>query len=96
MAEHGARFATVPECLYVYRDHREAYRLTTHQPRSRQARQLARVLRKHGLDRAAIRDRVEEARRSYLQQALYASSLDRSIKRLTRADPRRGWRESYV
>lgn len=95
MAEHGARFTAVPECLYVYRDHREAYRLTTHVPQSVQARQLAEVLRKHGLDRTAIRDRVEQARRSYLQQALYASPLDRSIKRLTGADPRRGWRETY-
>jgi glycosyltransferase involved in cell wall biosynthesis len=96
MAEHGASFAAVPECLYVYRDHRQAYRLTTHVPQSLQARQLAEVLRKHGLDRAAIRDRVEAARRSYLQQALYASPLDRSIKRLTGADPRRVWRETYA
>jgi glycosyltransferase involved in cell wall biosynthesis len=95
MAEHGARFVAIPECLYVYRDHREGYRLTTHLPRGRQVKVLARVLRKHGLDRAAIRRRVGEARRSYLRQALYASRLDRSIKRLMRADPRRGWREPY-
>jgi glycosyltransferase involved in cell wall biosynthesis len=95
MAEHGATFAAVPECLYVYRDHREAYRLTTDVPRRRQARQLEAVLRKHGLDRAAVRDRVQEARRSYLQQALYSSALDRSIKRVTRVDRRRGWRETY-
>lgn len=96
MAEHGATFAAVPECLYVYRDHREAYRLTTDVPRSRQARQLAAVLRKHGLDRTVIRERVEEAQRSYLRQARYASSLDRSIKRLTGADPPSGWRETYA
>jgi glycosyltransferase involved in cell wall biosynthesis len=95
MAEHGATFAAVPECLYVYRDHREAYRLTTHVPRSRQAQQLAAVLRKHGFDRTAIRDRVQAARRSYLQQALYSSALDHSIKRVTRPDARRGWRETY-
>jgi glycosyltransferase involved in cell wall biosynthesis len=95
MAEHGARFAPVPECLYVYRDHRRVYRLTTHVPQSLQARQLARVLAKHGLDRAEIRRRVAEARRSHLQQALYASPLDRSIKRLRGADPRSGWRETY-
>jgi glycosyltransferase involved in cell wall biosynthesis len=96
MAENGARFSSVPECLYVYRDHREAYRLTTHVPQSLQARQLAAVLRKHGLSRAAIRDRVEAARRSYLQQALFTSPLDRSLKRLRGADPRRGWRETYA
>jgi len=95
MAEHGATFAAVPECLYVYRDHRDAYRLTTDVPRSRQARQLAAVLRKHGLDRAAIRDRVQAARRSYLRQALYSSALDRSIKRVTRTGARGGWRETY-
>jgi glycosyltransferase involved in cell wall biosynthesis len=96
MAEHGATFAAVSECLYVYRDHREAYRLTTDVPRSRQARQLAAVLRKHGVDRTTIRERVEEAERSYLRQALYSSSLDRSLKRLTGADHRSGWRETYA
>jgi glycosyltransferase involved in cell wall biosynthesis len=96
MAEHGATFAAVSECLYVYRDHREAYRLTTDVPRSRQARQLAAVLRKHGLDRTTIRERVGEAERSYLRQALYSSSLDRSLKRLTGADNRSGWRETYA
>ncbi len=30
MAEAGARFGAVPECLYVYRDHRSGFRLTTH------------------------------------------------------------------
>jgi glycosyltransferase involved in cell wall biosynthesis len=96
MAEHGARFAAVPECLYVYRDHRSVYRITTHLPRSVQVKQLERVLRKHGLDRAAIRERVSEARRSYLRQALYTTPLDRSLKRLRRADAAEDWRETYA
>ncbi len=95
MAEHGASFAAVPECLYVYRDHRSAYRLTTHLPRRRQTRQLARILRKHGLDEATLRRRVRDAQRSYLRQALYATSLERSLRRVTGADPRRAWRETY-
>jgi glycosyltransferase involved in cell wall biosynthesis len=96
MAEHGARFAPVAECLYVYRDHRSAYRLTTHVPRRLQARQVARILRKHGLDDATVRRRVEEAERTYLRQALYASALHRSLRRVTGEDPQRGWRESYA
>jgi glycosyltransferase involved in cell wall biosynthesis len=96
MAEYGASFAAVPECLYVYRDHRSAYRLSTHVPLSVQVRQLERVLSKHGLERAAIRERVREARRSYLRQALYRSPLDRSLKRLRRADAAGDWRESYA
>jgi hypothetical protein len=96
MAEHGARFASVPECLYVYRDHRQFYRLTTHVPLSVQTRDLAKILRKHGVDRPAIRRRVAEARRSYMQQALFASPLDRWVKQRTGADPRAGWREPYV
>lgn len=95
MAEHGARFVTVPECLYIYRDHRDSYRLTTHLTRRRQMKDLAATLRKHGLDQEAVRARVREAQRSYLKQALYSSRLDRLIKRLTGADPRDGWRESY-
>jgi O-antigen biosynthesis protein len=95
MAEHGARFAAVPECLYVYRDHRSTYRLTTHVPRNEQAKQIARVLRKHGFDPAAIRRRLAEARRSHLRQALYGSGLERSLERLKPNGARRNWRERY-
>jgi glycosyltransferase involved in cell wall biosynthesis len=95
MAEHGARLLPVPEPLYLYRDHRESFRLTTHVPLSVQTRELRRVLRKHGLSRRATRQRIARARATYLQQALYRSRLDRWWKRRSAFDPRTGWRESY-
>jgi glycosyltransferase involved in cell wall biosynthesis len=96
MAEHGAVFVAVPECLYIYRDHREVFRLTTHLSLSTHTRELRRILRKHGAGRAEVRRRVAEARRTYLQQCLYRSPLDRMLKRLRGADDAHaGWRESY-
>lgn len=96
MAEHGARFEAVPECLYVYRDHRDAFRLTTHLPASHHRREIARIMRKHGVDRATVARTVREAQTGYLRQCLYRSPVDRWLKRLARHDPRRGWREDYT
>jgi glycosyltransferase involved in cell wall biosynthesis len=97
MAESGASFEAIPDCLYIYRDHREAFRLTTHLPLSHHKRELARILRKHGADESTIATRVVEAEGGYLRQCLYRSQFDRWMKRLRlRADdPRRGWREPY-
>jgi GT2 family glycosyltransferase len=95
LAEHGARFTAVPECLYVYRDHRESFRLTTHLPLSHHKRELARIMRKHGVPDATVRDAIAEAERSYLRQCLYRSRLDRWLKAHRGHDPRDGWRESY-
>ena len=95
MAEHGARFRAVPDALYLYRDHREAFRLTTHVPLSVQTRELRRMLRKHGLSRRAARQRIAKARATYLQQAVYRSRLDRWRKQRAGFDPRAGWREPY-
>ena len=95
MMEAGARFAAIPECLYVYRDHRSCYRLTTHLPRRTHVRETRRILRKHGVPRSEIRRRTAEARKGYLRQCLYSSPLDAWLKRALRHDPARGWRESY-
>jgi hypothetical protein len=95
MAEAGARFGAVPECLYVYRDHRSCYRLTTHLPLRTHLRETRRILRKHGVPGDEIRRRVAEARQGYLQQCLYSSRLDAWVKRALGQDPRGGWRESY-
>ncbi|MGH3669923.1 MAG: glycosyltransferase [Pseudonocardiaceae bacterium] len=75
MADQGARFVAVPDCLYLARDHRACFRLTTHIPRSVQARELRRIMRKHGAGREAISRRVAEARESYLRQCLTATAL---------------------
>jgi glycosyltransferase involved in cell wall biosynthesis len=95
MAEAGARFGAIQECLYVYRDHRAGYRLTTHLPRRTHLRETRRILRKHGLPRAAIRRRLADARKSYLRQCLYSSAFDARLKQALGDDPARGWRESY-
>ncbi len=95
MAEAGARFGAIQECLYVVRDHRSGYRLTTHIPLRTHVREIRRILRKHGAPRAEIRRRVAKARKGYLQQCLYSSPLDARLKRVFGHDPARGWRESY-
>src|SRR5207245_5792824 len=48
MAEQGARFMAVPACLYLYRDHRNSFRLTTHLRISVHAREIPRMFRKNG------------------------------------------------
>ena len=95
MAERGARFKAIPDCLYIYRDHREFFRLTTHLPLSHHKRELARILRKHGVGESTISSRVAAAERGYLRQCLYRSRLDRWLKRLRGHDPGAGWRELY-
>ena len=95
MAEHGARFQPVAECLYWYRDHRAGVRLTTHLPLSVHLRECDRIMRKHGVERRARRDFLARARRSYLRQCLYRNAFDRWLKERLGYDPRRGWRDRY-
>jgi glycosyltransferase involved in cell wall biosynthesis len=95
MAQAGAVFKSIGECLYLHRDHRECYRLTTHVPRSWQIRETRRIMQKHGAARADIRRRIAEAKRSYLRQCLYRSSLDKWLKDRLGSDPRKGWRSAY-
>ena len=95
MAERGARFLAVSECLYLYRDHRDSYRLTTHLPLSHHKREIRKIMSKHGVDRRTIETRLAEAERGYLRQCLYRSRLDRWLKQRLRYDAREGWRDSY-
>lgn len=94
MADHGARFRPLPECLYIHRDHRSGYRLTTHLPLSDCVRGLRRIMRKHGQSRIRTELRVFRARRSYLKQCLYRSNLHMRLSGET--DARRGWRDTYA
>ncbi len=95
MLEQGAVFRAVPECLYLFRDHRDAYRLTTHLPRSVHLRELRRILRKHGVGSLLIERRLWRARRDYLRECLYRNRLDRWLKQLRGFDPKSGWRQVY-
>jgi GT2 family glycosyltransferase len=85
MAEAGARFQAIPEGLYLYRDHRESFRLTTHVARRTQVRDIRRVLRKHGVDRRRIRRALRGRRARYLHQCLYRTEIERVLReRLSR------------
>jgi len=95
MAEAGAVFKAVTECLYLYREHRDCYRLTTHLPLSVHKREIERIMRKHGASRSDIRKRVAIAKRTYLRQCLYRSRLDGWIKEILGFDARRGSRPTY-
>jgi glycosyltransferase involved in cell wall biosynthesis len=95
MAERGARFAAISECLYIYRDHRDGYRLTTHLPLSVHTREIARVMRKHGVGRMRIAIQLFRFRRGYLRQCLYRNPLDRWIKERLGYDAANGWRQPY-
>lgn len=95
MADGGASFAAIGECLYLYRDHREAFRLTTHLPISVHKREIRRIMRKHGVGPVATELHVLAARRTYLRQCLYRSPFDRWLRERIGLGPRRAWHESY-
>ncbi|MEO8601772.1 MAG: glycosyltransferase [bacterium] len=95
MAERGARFRALDDCLYYYRDHRAGFRLTTHLPLSVHQRECDRILRKHGVAPLVRRAWLDKTRHSYMRQCLYRNSLDRWIKQWLGWDARRGWRDTY-
>lgn len=95
MAERGAKFKAVQECLYLYRDHRESYRLTTHLPLSVHKREIKRIMNKHGANGSVVNAKIAAATESYLRQCLFRSRFDRFIKEQFGYDPRNGWRERY-
>lgn len=95
MAEHGAAFRALPECLYLYRDHRACYRLTTHLPLVHHRREIARIMAKHGASSDAIRRKLVRAEGTYLRQCLYRSQLDRWFKERRGHSREAGWREAY-
>ncbi len=95
MAEHGAVFCAIDECLYVYRDHRSGERLTTHIPLSVHERDLRRIFRKHGLDRATAERRLADARATYLRQCLYRTRRERWLRTVLRRPPKGVWRDTY-
>jgi glycosyltransferase involved in cell wall biosynthesis len=68
MAERGARFKPVRECLYLHRVHHEFARLTTHVPIASQVTILTAMFRKHGVSEPDIS--------TYLQRALDGYLLD--------------------
>lgn len=95
MIEAGARFRAVQECLYIYRDHRSGYRLTTHIPLATHQKEMRRIMQKHGVPQAVISARLAKARDTYLRQCLYPSTAAAWWGRMTRHSAVGGWRDSY-
>jgi hypothetical protein len=79
----------------VHRDHRDAFRLSTHIPRSVVLRDLRRLLRKHHVGILLTERVLWRARREYLRQCLYRNRLDRWLKLRSGFDPHSGWRQEY-
>ena len=94
-AENGAKFMAIQEPLYIFRDHRESFRLNTHLPLSVHIVETRKMFRKHRVPKKLIRKKIREARRSYLKQCLYNNEFDRLIKESLGFSARRGWREKY-
>jgi glycosyltransferase involved in cell wall biosynthesis len=96
MAETGTVFHAIPECLYLYRDHRECFRLTTHVPLSVIKRILRKIMKKHHAPPVAITAKIKNAERTYLRQCLYKSYPDKWIKQTLGFDIRQGYRRKYL
>jgi glycosyltransferase involved in cell wall biosynthesis len=95
MAENDATFVAIKECLYLYRDHRQSYRLTTHLPLSVHEKEIRKIMRKHGASPAAIDNKISRARMTYLRQCLYKSRLEKWVKETSGAGPQQNYREKY-
>jgi glycosyltransferase involved in cell wall biosynthesis len=95
MAESGANFMAIKECLYIYRDHRDCYRLTTHLPLSLHKREIRRIMKKHRINESAIKLKISAAKSTYLRQCLYGSALDKWIKEILGDNLGRAWRQKY-
>jgi glycosyltransferase involved in cell wall biosynthesis len=95
MAEAGATFKAVAECLYYYRNHLRCHRLTTHRPLSVTKRGIRMILRKHGI--GLIRRTFIVARSRWMgslgEQCLYRNQIDRWIKDRLGYNGRQHWRQ---
>jgi glycosyltransferase involved in cell wall biosynthesis len=95
MFEHGARFQALPECLYIYRNHCDGFRLTTHDPRTVQLLTVRKILRKHGIGFWRSWMMIYAGWRAGLaSQSIYGSRLTRSLYRLVGYDAAKSWRQS--
>ena len=96
MAEAGYLFKAIPECLYYYRDHRHAYRLTTHVPLEKQVIELKKIIKKHGMTAPEIEAEIERRSHTYLKQALFLNEDDKKKKESENYDIREGWRYDFA
>lgn len=95
MLEHGAVFRAIHDALYVYRDHRGGFRLTTHIPRNVHLKDIRHILTKHHVAPDLIEKRLRSAKRGFLRQCLYRNGFHRWLKQLVGHNPASGWRQDY-
>lgn len=69
MYEAGAKFKAIPECLFLYRDHRSHHRLTTHVSTEIQIESLRKIFKKHNIPDDIIEAEIERRKNGYLRQA---------------------------
>jgi hypothetical protein len=95
MFEYGARFRALPECLYIYRNHCDGFRLTTHDPATVQVLTARRMLRKHGVGFWRSWMMIYSKWRGGLgSQSIYNSRLSRRFYRFVGSDAEKQWRQS--
>jgi glycosyltransferase involved in cell wall biosynthesis len=97
MAENGANFKAVKECLYYYRNHCECHRLTTHRPLSVTKRGIRGILKKHGIgffSRIIVLVKMRKYG-SLGNQSLYRNTLDQWIKEKLGYDAKRDWKQQH-
>lgn len=87
MFEAGCRFRAVSECLYEYRVHLTAPRLTTGTPIDVQLDVLGRMFEKHGVPAATTTRYLERASRSYLVHDHHYDLEAEDERRATRITP---------
>lgn len=71
MLEAGCRFRAVRECLYEYRVHHVAERITTHHPLRDQLKSLTRMFEKHGVSHAETCAYLQRATDRYLVKEMF-------------------------
>jgi|GEM_PF-2221644 len=91
MAEKGATFMAIKECLYLYRNHCDHYRLTTHIPRWNHRWQVNKILKKHGVGFLSRLWILLRRGKGLGGQCIYDSEWDRWLKNVTKRDPRSLW-----
>lgn len=95
MADNGAVFKAVKECLYLYRNHCAGERFTTHRPLSTSKRGIKGILKKHGvglIERNMIIWKLR-SKGSLGTQSIYRNVLDRWIKEKAGYDASKNWQQ---
>ena len=76
LAEAGASFRAIPECLYVYRVHDRGPRLTTDTPIQVQVDTLQRMFRDHGVPESELAAYLDRAIGGYLPREHAGATAD--------------------